>query len=92
MIAGKPTIANVSMTTANTEYSYAVPAGVSKMLVKLRDATVALKLSYVEGASGTTYVTVPAGSTKTIDELKGGMTIYIQTTEASQVLEVETWK
>lgn len=81
------------MTTANTEYSYAVPAKASKILIKLRSFTSAFKLAYASGASGTTYLTVPAGSSKSIDELKGtGITLYFQSPDASQVMEVEVWQ
>jgi hypothetical protein len=94
MVGGKPSIVNVSMASANTEYSYAVPAGVNKVLIKLRSSSVDLKLSYTSGESGTTYLTVPAGSAKSIDDIKGGggLTLYFQAASASQTLEVEIWK
>lgn len=93
MIGGRPTLTNVSMTSANTEYSYALPSGTSKALIKLRDGTVACKLGYVSGASGTTYLTIPAGSSKEITDIKGtGITLYFQSASASQVLEVEVWQ
>jgi hypothetical protein len=92
MIAGKPNIENVSMTLANTEYSYNIPSGVNKVLLKLRDGGVDLKLSYTSGTSGTTYITIQSGSVKSIDDMKGGLTIYFQSDTASQVLEIEIWK
>lgn len=92
MIGGRPKIENVAMTSANTEYSYAIPSGVNKILIKLRANNVDLKLSYTSGESGTTYLTIPAGSSKSIDDIKGGLTIYFQAASASQTLEVEIWK
>jgi len=92
MIGAKPSVVNVAMATKNTEYSYAIPTGVSKILIKLRDSGVALKLAYTSGASGTTYLTVPAATAKSIDNIKGGITIYFQADTDSQVLEVEIWK
>ncbi len=92
MIAGKPKIDNVAMPTAATEYSYAVPVETNKILLKLRSTTSSFQLSYVAGETGTNYVTIGAGSAKTIDELKGGMTIYFQSPDPDQVMEIETWK
>ncbi len=92
MIGAKPSVVNVAMTTANTEYYYDIPSGTNKVLLKLRDGGVDLKLCYTSGASGTTYLTVPAGTAKSIDNMKGGITVYFQAASASQVLEVEIWK
>lgn len=93
MIGGKPTIANVSMTSADTEYSYSLPTRAVKVLVKLRGTSASFKLSYTEGASGTTYLTIPAGGSKSIDEIKGtGLTLYFQSPSASQVMELEVWQ
>lgn len=93
MIAGKPTITTKDLTDANTEYNYSVPSGVNKILLRIRSGTSDLKLAYVTGdiAAGT-YITIPAGVTKTIDEIKGGMTLYFQSPDASQTVEIEIWK
>ena len=93
MTAGKVTIANVTMTTGDTEYNYALPAGTQKVLIKLRGTGAVCKLAYVSGQSGTTYLTIPAGSSKTIEGIKGtAMTLYFQSPTASQVAEIESWK
>jgi hypothetical protein len=89
----EPTIANVAMASANTEYSYAVPADTRKLTIKLRDSGYDLKLAYTQGQSGTTYILIPAGSTKTIENIYiKGVTLYFQTDADTQVLEVEVWK
>ena len=93
MISGKPTLVNVAMASADTEYSYAIPAGVNKVLLKLRDPGESFKLAYASGTSGTTYFTVAAGSSKELTEIKGtGITLYFQSPGLSQTMEVEVWQ
>ena len=93
MIGGKPTIANVSMATANTEYSYTLPTGANKVMMKLRDPGVDWKFTFVLGGSGTTYVTIPQGAVKTLADVKGtGLVLYFQATSDTQVMEIEIWQ
>lgn len=92
MTAGKPTIINKSIPTANTEVSQVLPLKVAKLLIKLRSKTVDLKLAYASGGSGTTYVTIPAGCSKEILDIKGSITLYMQTTGTNQVAEIEHWQ
>ncbi len=94
MIGGKVLIATVSMPSAATEYSYTVPAGVKKLLFKLRDNANDLLFAYVTGNIGAgTYLTIPGGSSKSIEEIKGtGLTLYFQCSAANQTVEIETWK
>lgn len=91
MIA-KPTTANVSMTSAATEYSYTFPAGTKKFTIKLRALNALLQIAFTEGASGTTYFTVGYGDKLTMEAKVGGATIYFQSPTASQTAEVQTWK
>lgn len=88
-----PTIANTTMTVANTEYSYAVPANTKKVLIKERSGSSAVKLAYTSGQSGTTYITIPAGSTKYLEGAwLTGITLYFQCADAGKVIETEIWK
>jgi hypothetical protein len=90
--ATNPTIANVSMPVAATEYSYALPADTKKFYIKLRDPLAEIKLSYTAGASGTTYVTVERGNWYGEEDLSIGMvTLYFQSSVASQTLEIVSW-
>ena len=92
MSAAKGTIANVSMTSATTEYSYTFPAGTKKFRIKLRALNALLQVSFASGASGSTFITVPYGDDLVMEAKVGGSTIYFQSPSASQVAEVETWK
>jgi hypothetical protein len=92
-IMGRSTIANVSLTTAGTEYSYTIPVGTKRIKFKLRALNALLKYSFTSGESGTTYITVAYGDDEEINDAKlGGQIIYFQSPTASQVVEVRTWK
>lgn len=92
-ISTKPTVTNVAMTSSGTEYKHALASKTNRVLIKLRSGAVALKLAYVAAASGTTYITIPAGASKEIQNIKGtGLTLYFQAATASQTLEVEEWQ
>jgi hypothetical protein len=87
-----PTVANVSMPTANVEVSYALPKGTKRFLFKLRSTTVASQLAYVSGASGTTFVTVAAGASYTEEHLWAeAVTLYFQSGTATQTAEIVSW-
>ncbi len=85
----KPTVANVAMTAANTEYSYELPAGTRSFSVKLRNPGYPLQLCVVAGESNTTYVNLAQGETYTVETLKGkGTILYFRTTAANQTCEI----
>lgn len=93
MIVGRPTIANVTMTSAATEYSYAIPAGTKRFEIKLRSGSALLQLAFTSGASGSTYITIPYGASYAeVDAKAGGLTLYFQSPDAAQVAEIKTWK
>ena len=88
---GTPVIYNVTMTTADTEYSQALPANTRKFLIKCR-TSFAIKLSFTSGQSGTTYLTVPADMTYWEDQINvASITLYLQCATAAQVAEIVAW-
>ena len=88
----RPTVTNVTMTLANTEYSHAVQANTKKLLLKERSGGSSVKLAYATGTSGTTYITIPAGSSKYFEaSWLRGVTLYFQCPDAGNVLEIEEW-
>lgn len=92
VIVGRPTIATVSMTSANTEYSYTFPAGTKRFMIGLRGYA-NMKIAFTEGESGSTYRTIKTGSVYYEDSAKvGGSTIYFQSPNASQTAEIQIWK
>lgn len=89
--ASNPTVANVSIGSANTEYNYLLPTNTKKFHLKMRDGA-ALKLAYTIGTTGTTYVTIPAYNMYTEDQLSvTAVTLYFQTPSPSGVVEIISW-
>ena len=87
-----PTIYNVNLTTVNTEYSQALPSGTKKVDIKLRGLGALLKIAFTSGASGSTYITVPYGASLHLEGVNlTGITVYAQSSTASQVLEIVSW-
>lgn len=85
-------IYNVTMTSADTEYSQALDQGTQKFLIKERSGGSDMKLSYTETESGTTYITIPAGTAKTVDVVNlKDITLYFQSPDAGKVAEIEVW-
>lgn len=92
MIA-RPTVNNTAMALANTEYSYSLPAGTSRFLIKLRNAGYPLQLCVVSGGSGTTYYNIANGKTHEEIDIRGkDIILYFRTTAASQVAEIISFK
>lgn len=89
LIKSRITVANVSMATKNTEYSYTLPAKTKKFKIKLRNIGYPLKLAIVEGESGTTYVNIPNGGSHGQEDIRfPNIILYFQTTANTQVAEI----
>ena len=81
----------VTMTSANTEYSWTIPNGVAAFTVKCRGAY-DVKCAFTSGASGTTYFTIPSGSTYYETNVSSyGNVLYMQCATAAQVMEIIYW-
>jgi hypothetical protein len=88
----KPTVYNVTLTSANTEYSRSIPANARKVFIRERSGLVSIKLAYASGQSGTTYLTIPAGTQKTLENcFLSGVILYMQSGTPGTLVEVEVW-
>ena len=86
-----PLVENVSLPTANTEVSHALPTGTKRFLIKLRDKGI-LKVAYASGTSGTVYLTIPSGAFYSENRIGvATTTIYMQSPSASQTAEISSW-
>jgi len=84
-----PTLYNVACASANTEYSQAL-GGVRKFLIRARTGN--LKVCFTSGQSGSTFVSVPAGTTYSEDLIHPtALTLYFQNDTASTVVEIIAW-
>uniref|UniRef100_A0A6M3KG46 Tail protein n=1 Tax=viral metagenome TaxID=1070528 RepID=A0A6M3KG46_9ZZZZ len=89
-----PTIYNVTLTSADTEYSQALSANTKKFAVHLRDYS-AFRFAYVTGkvaAPTAPYETIPSGSEK-VEELiqPAAITLYFASAAAGKIAEIEEW-
>lgn len=86
-----PTIFNLATPLANTEYSQAIPSGTTKLLIRAR-STAQLQFAFSVGDSSTNFITIPRGTSYSSDNLLlSGVTLYIQSSLAGNVIEVLTW-
>lgn len=84
-----PSVANVAMTLANTEYSYLLPTATKRFIIKLRGGA-SFRIAYV--AAATEWLTVSAGNFYSEDDLVlPGTTLYFQSPAAAQVAEIVYW-
>jgi hypothetical protein len=89
--ATNPTVTNISL-TASTEVGLALPASCRQFLIKLRGANASLQVAYAAGTSGTTFLTVPPGNFYADSALStSSVTLYVQTPQAAQTVELLTW-
>lgn len=88
-ITGK--VDNVTMTDADTEFSLRLPDGISALSVQCRTVC-DIKLSFIEGQSGTKFFTIKSGSVyfETIISSYTN-TIYFQSPTAGNVFEIIYW-
>lgn len=89
-----PTIANVIITLANTEYSYAFPTGTKQFTIKDREGNAKTNIAYTSGNSGTLFETIGMGVKHEVNSLSTlvGFTVYFQSSKANRTLEIVSWK
>lgn len=88
---GKPTIYNLVLTTAGTEYSQAIPEFSSKLMVKARSA-VDIRLAFGSTETSDLYITIPAGQTYWDDLVRTCTALYFQdATNDGTVVEILVW-
>lgn len=86
-----PTIYNVAVTLANTEYSQVLATNTRRFSISIRGIA-ELKLAYILGNSGTIFKKIPAGTEYTENDLDlTGVTLYFQSPMASQTVEIIQW-
>jgi hypothetical protein len=92
LIVTSPTLQNITMAVAGTEYSVVIPVGAKRFSVYSRQDSV-LQATYTSGQSGLNYFTIGYGVWYTEENLAGSsLTLYIQSTKNNTVLEVLSWQ
>ena len=87
-----PTVTNVVIAGASTEYNYTIPSNTKKFLMRARNKS-KIQFSFQTGTTNTNFVSIPPGSNYTLDgmTLNTSLTIYFQSSKGGEVLEVLTW-
>ena len=94
-IAGKrtPTVQNLTMATAGTEYSFTIPASSVACKFKARNNST-LQYAYTMGQSNVEYITLWPGEEETIDLMdasNGAIQVYVQASKDNEVIEIVSW-
>jgi hypothetical protein len=90
LVGHTPNVLNKTLTLANTEYSQALPAGTRRFTLQARTSHL-VQLCYTNGASGTTFISVKAGSSYSEEHIDSGATLYMQSANAGTVVEIIAW-
>lgn len=86
-----PTITNLSLVSANTEYSHAFGANTKYWIIQNRDNG-KVKVAFTATQSGTNFWTVYAGQQMDSPNLNvTGLTLYAQSPKTNQTLEILEW-
>ena len=90
-----PTFINVTLTSADTEYSQLLPTGTVKVSVQLRSNDAAFRIAYVTGKVATPtepYYTIQSGNEYYEDQMDlTGLTIYLACGSAGKIAEIIAW-
>jgi hypothetical protein len=81
------TIFNVTLGPVDTEQSQALPSSTKGFLIRTRGKS-ELKLAYTLGDSGVTYVTIPRNATFTDNNFYSSQTLYFQSPQTGDVVEI----
>lgn len=88
--AGIPGVNNLTLTNANTEYSYSFNQYTKKFLIQARGDH-DIKLAFFSGESATDYFTIKTSCVYYEDLVHGPFTIYMQSPDAGTVVEIIEW-
>lgn len=74
-----PTVTNLVITTHQVEQSFALPTDTRKLQISCRGSADDLQIAFIAGDSILKFITIPAGSTYTVDQLylHGGILVFI---------------
>ena len=88
--SGLPTVSNITLIEANTEYGVTLGNHTKKFLLQNRE-TNDLKLAFNPGESGTNYFTLKGSAVWYEDQVFGPITVYLQSPNAGTVVEIVSY-
>lgn len=81
-------VANITLVTSGTEYSYAVPNGTKQLIISSRTQA-KLRLARNPGDTAIVYKTIWPGGSFTLTDLSfTGQTLYFQSDKNSTIVEI----
>ncbi len=86
-----PSIQNISLALAATEYTVTLPANTERFRIQVR-GTSRLQIAYVSGQSGTNFISLYAGAyyeEAGLDVVS--LNLYVQSSQGGETLEVLSW-
>lgn len=89
--AANPTITNIILTLANTEYSHAFMQGTQSILIRARGNS-KLQIAFISGDTNIEFITIPRGASLSMPGLSYSGTVYIEGNVAGDVVEIIEWK
>lgn len=91
-IGGVPSVDNVIAVISGTEYFYDIPIGATKLTIRSREKA-KLQIAFQVGQTNTTFLTIPRGSSYTIDYIQTSVSqrLYFQSNINNDVLEILYW-
>lgn len=75
---------------ANIETSQALTSGTKRFTIRVRGIS-QMKLAYISGQSGTTFISIPKGTSYTQEGLNFTGTLFFQVDKISQTIEIIEW-
>lgn len=84
---------NIDMPLANTEYSFAIPAGANLFFMFLRDNPTYYYVYYTSGSAQALQTKMTMGTTYELDSIgpSSPVTIYFQSPLAGQTMQIVYW-
>jgi hypothetical protein len=89
-----PTVYNVVMAAANTEYAQALPTGCHKFALMMQTNDGDFRVAFVSGkvaASTAPFLGFPAGSAYNEDGINANLTLYFASSMAGKIMQVVAW-
>lgn len=87
-----PTIENLAITEANTQYSYTIPENTRKLTFSLQDYDATAVVSYYFSNNATKVMKISGSAVVSLDDLKlNSKIIYFKSTVASKTMQIESW-
>jgi hypothetical protein len=88
-----PSISNLNIASAATEYSYVFPSNTARFLMRVRGGGSLMRVAYQAGGTGTSWLTVQKGCWYSEGDVtvSAGFAVYVQCDQPAQVVEIVSW-